>query len=133
MKKSAWSRAGFWERYSSDMLGGTLEQPYVFLAAVYGGMICGAIYSILRIIRHVTRKRWVYITADACFGVMAFIVMSVVLFAATEFYIRAYFFMGVVVGFGIFILGITPLFGAIGKLLGGKCKKRGQPVDNKEK
>lgn len=115
------------------MLGGTLEQPYVFLAAVYGGMICGAIYSILRIIRRAAGKRWVYITADACFGAMAFIVMSIVLFAAAEFYIRAYFFLGIAVGFGIFILGITPLFGAIGKLLGRKCKKNGQSVDNKEK
>ena len=115
------------------MLGGTLEQPYVFLAAVYGGMICGAVYSVLRIIRQVTGKKWVYITADVCFGVMAFIVMAVVLFAATELYIRAYFFLGVVVGFGIFTLGIAPLFGAIGKLLGRKSKKNGQPVDNKQK
>ena len=30
MKKSAWSRAGFLGKVASDMLGGTLEQPYVF-------------------------------------------------------------------------------------------------------
>ncbi len=115
------------------MLGGTLEQPYVFLAAVYAGMICGAVYSILRIIRLSSKKRWVRIGSDILVGAAVFAVLAAALFSATDFYIRAYFFFGAAVGFGIFTLGITPLFGAIGKLFSEKNKSLGKSVDNKQK
>lgn len=108
------------------MLGGTLEQPYIFLAAVYCGMICGAAYCLLRPFR---RGKASTIASDMIFGVFSMAAMALTLALTTYFEIRPYFFAGVFAGLSIFLFGFSPLFAFARSILSKKCKFSHESVD----
>ena len=114
------------------MMGGILYQPYVFLAALYAGIICGMVYTALAGLRRLLGGgRAVTLIADALFAVLLFAVSSAALAAAVHAPLRPYFFAGILFGFTLFMLAVKPVFKMITDVF--KCKHSNKAVDNKQK
>ena len=95
----------------------TLNQPYILLATLYGGMIAGLVYDIFRIFRRKngTSKLWTAII-DSTFVIVLFLVVSIVLYYAVDLAIRPYNFIGIGLGAAIYLSAVSPILRLI-------CKK----------
>jgi len=103
----------------------TLSQPFLFAAFIYLGMLLGVVYSVLRILRRIFgEKKPVLVLADLLFmavaGVSVFFAMSRLM----EMKLRFYPFLGVLLGFGIYLVAILPLIRYI------NCKFGKKKIDN---
>ncbi len=114
------------------MSGGTLNQPYVFMAAIYGGLICGALYCALRQLRRrLGAGRILSGAVDGVFTLLSTGVCLYILYETTLFEVRIYHFVGIGVGFVLFLLGVYPLITAlVCKIRGAKIDKTGKTSDN---
>lgn len=89
---------------------GTLNQPYVFAAAMYGGMLAGLLYLFFQAIRRLFRMgKWFTIVLDGVFIVFLFSVTALSMYLATHMQLRPYYFVGIGLGFAIFLGGVSPL------------------------
>lgn len=94
----------------------TLNQPYIFLATVYGGIILGLIYDIYRGIRAMFKnKKAITIIFDLLFILSALIISVGVLYIVNSGEIRFYTFIGFVLGFSLYMVGLSPLFRFLAK------------------
>ncbi len=110
------------------MSGGTLNQPFVFMAAIYGGLICGALYCVFRRVRRALGAGRILSGAmDVIFAVLCGVVCLIILYETTFLQIRLYHFLGVLVGFCVFLAGVAPIVGGLFSYI------RGAIVDKREK
>lgn len=87
-------------------MSNTLDQFYVFLGAVYGGIIIGIWYDVLRLFRILTQsKTWLVAICDILFWFGAAILYFEVMFGLDNAQIRFYPILGCVVGFVLYLLG----------------------------
>jgi len=84
----------------------TLDQFYVFLGAVYGGIIIGIWYDALRLLRILMdSKTWLSAVCDILFWVGAAFLYFVIMFDLDNAQIRIYPMVGSVIGFVVYLLG----------------------------
>ena len=108
---------------------GTLNQPYIFAATVYGGMLTGGVYVIFQLlIRCFRSKKVVVILCDILFILGMLALNGVILYLATGMKLRPYMFGGMLIGFVLFTWAIFPLGKYMKRLL--QQKKR---VDKERK
>jgi len=94
----------------------TLNQPYIFLATVYGGIVLGLLYDIYRGIRIAfKRKKAVTIFFDILFSLSALVITVGVLYIVNSGEFRFYTFVGFALGFALYMVGLSPLFGYLAK------------------
>ena len=87
-------------------MANTLDQFYVFLGAVYGGIIIGIWYDALRLFRILTKaKTWLVAVCDILFWFGAAILYFEVMFGLDNAQIRFYPIVGSIVGFAVYMLG----------------------------
>ena len=90
------------------MLMSTANQAYVFLSTVYTGMVLGLIYDLNRMIRRIFKpRRWIVGALDLLFWLIAAIIVFVVLFFANNGEIRLYNFIGLAIGWSLYLLTIS--------------------------
>jgi len=94
----------------------TLNQPYILLATMYGGMIAGLVYDLFRVFRKKsgTSKLWTAII-DSFFVIVLFLVVSIVLYYAVDLAIRPYNFIGIGLGGAIYLSAVSPILRLIYK------------------
>lgn len=84
----------------------TLDQFYVFLGAVYGGIIIGIWYDALRLFRILMQsKAWLNAFCDILFWFGAAILYFEIMFDLDNARIRFYPLIGSVIGFVVYLLG----------------------------
>ncbi len=87
----------------------TVPQIYIFLITLYGGMIAGFAYDVFRSIRKSFKTgRWVTALLDTMFIIFLGAIVTAVMYAANAGDLRLYTFIGFVLGFVLYIVGISP-------------------------
>jgi len=106
------------------MLMSTVNQAYVFLSTVYGGIIIGFIYDLYRMIRRIIRpKRFMTGALDMLFWLTTSLVTFIVLYFANGGEVRLYTFLGFILGFTIYMLALSPFVMGLFYWLYGLTKK----------
>jgi len=92
----------------------TAPQPFIFLITIYGGLIAGLIYDIYRAIRKALQAgRFVTAVLDTLFILTLGMIVTAVLYAANFGELRLYTFVGLVLGFALYMSGLSPLIAYI--------------------
>jgi len=88
----------------------TLNQFYVFLGAVYGGIIIGIWYDVLRLVRIMTVPRpfWCAV-CDLVFWIGAAVLFFMVMLDVDNGDLRVYTLLGAAVGFALYIIAPSRL------------------------
>jgi len=103
----------------------SLQQSYIFMATVYGGIVAGVLYDVYRMLRRILHAgRIVTALFDALFVLCALGVVVAVLYTVNSGELRAYSFLGFAIGFFIYIIGISCFLRFIIQKAYGKIKKR---------
>ncbi len=106
----------------------TVPQIYIFMITLYGGMIAGFAYDIYRGIRKSFKTgRWMTAILDTMFIITLGAIVVAVMYAANSGELRLYTFIGFVLGFSLYMAGISPLLTYFAKKLSiwsAKSKKR---------
>ncbi len=91
------------------MLFGTVGQGLVFLACVYGGLVIGAVYDALGLVRALLGNGYLVTTiADLVFWIGAGVVILFVSVWANDGEIRPYMALGFGVGYALFKVAVSP-------------------------
>ena len=106
----------------------TVPQIYIFMITLYGGMIAGFAYDIYRGIRKSFRTgRWITALLDTMFIITLGAIVVAVMYAANAGELRLYTFIGFVLGFALYMAGISPFLSFLARKLrqwSAKRKKR---------
>ncbi|MDL2289454.1 spore cortex biosynthesis protein YabQ [Clostridia bacterium OttesenSCG-928-F22] len=109
----------------------TLNQAYVFAFSVYGGLIMGLLYDVFRLPRRIFHAgRTSTAILDCLFWLSACAVGIIILFLSSDGKLRVFPFIGYILGFFIYLSGISSLFWWIVKKIKNKFKK---PFQNGKK
>lgn len=100
------------------MLMSTVNQAYIFLATVYGGLLIGFLYDVNRMLRKIFRYQKV-ITGilDLLFWLTTCFSSFAVLYYANDGQLRFYTFIGFALGIMLYLLAWSPLVMGIFMLL----------------
>lgn len=91
------------------MLMSTTNQAYVFLATVYTGMLVGFIYDLNRVIRRIFKPRpWLVGIMDLFFWLVVAALVFMALLYANDGEVRFYNFIGLAMGWSLYLLTISP-------------------------
>lgn len=86
----------------------TANQAYVFLATVYGGLIIGLFFDIYRMIRRILKPgKFITGIMDLIFWVIIALFSFFILFYINDGQVRFYSFLGIGIGWGLYILSIS--------------------------
>jgi spore cortex biosynthesis protein YabQ len=90
-----------------DLLSATINQPYIFLATVYGGLVIGLLYGAVTVIRRLTHAgKWATLVWDILFFAAATLICLAVVYIANKADLRFYTFLGLAAGFSMYFFGI---------------------------
>ena len=87
-------------------------------------MLGAAVYFLLSWLGKILQKRAWQIVLDILYSLLALAAMAGMLYLVADLKVRGFYFVGVGLGFGIYFLGIKPVFGCICKLLRPKRKSK---------
>ena len=112
----------------------TIDQTYIFMATVYGGLIAGIIYDVYRSLRRVLHAGKI-VTAifDILFSLCALAIAAGVLYTVNKGELRAYTFLGFALGFAIYIIGISHFLNFIFKKMHSRIQKKREGQEQKKK
>lgn len=103
----------------------TVPQIYIFLITLYGGMIAGFAYDIYRGIRRSFKTgRWVTALLDTMFIITLGAIVVAVMYAANAGELRLYTFVGFVLGFALYMAGISPFLSFLARKLKSRTSKK---------
>lgn len=90
------------------MVLSTANQAYVFLATVYGGVVIGLFFDIYRMVRRIFRPgKFITGIMDLIFWVIIALFSFFILFYINDGQVRFYSFLGIGLGWGLYILSIS--------------------------
>lgn len=96
----------------------TVPQIYIFLITLYGGMIAGFAYDVYRGIRRSFKTgKWVTALLDTMFIITLGAIVVAVMYAANAGELRLYTFVGFVLGFALYMAGISPFLSFLARKL----------------
>jgi spore cortex biosynthesis protein YabQ len=88
-------------------LSATINQPYIFLATVYGGLLIGLLYGLVTVIRRLTHAgKWATLLWDIFFFAAATLICLIAVYIANKADLRFYTFAGLAAGFLLYFFGI---------------------------
>lgn len=99
-------------------------QPFIFMMTIYAGILSGLIYDFYRMLRKLLDRKWTVVVFDVLFVICFAAVITVTLYFSNSGSIRIYSFIGVALGFLLYMLGISPLFQYIAKRIQNKRSKK---------
>ena len=103
----------------------TEPQAFIFLITLYGGMVAGLVYDVYRAIRKLTKSgRWMTALLDTLFILTLGVVVTAVLYAANSGELRLYTFVGFVLGFALYMAGLSPFILFISRKIRKRLKMR---------
>jgi spore cortex biosynthesis protein YabQ len=88
----------------------TVNQTYIFLSTVYGGIIIGFIYDLYRMVRRIIRPGKIGTgIIDLLFWLTVFLLSFALLLYVNDGEIRLYHLFGFILGGGAYMLILSPL------------------------
>jgi len=88
-------------------LSATINQPYIFLATVYGGLLIGLLYGLFASIRHLSHAgKTATMIWDILFFAGGTLISLVVIYIASKADLRLYTFLGLACGFCMYYYGL---------------------------
>lgn len=88
-------------------MSATINQPYIFLATLYGGLIVGLLYGVIAAVRHFSHAgRWATVVWDILFFILGTLVCLAAIYIANKANLRLYTFLGLSGGFCMYFFGI---------------------------
>lgn len=88
-------------------MSATINQPYVFLATVYGGLVVGLLYGAVTLLRRLTHAgKWATLVYDILFFAAATLICLIAVYIANKADLRFYTFLGLAGGFLMYFFGI---------------------------
>jgi Spore cortex protein YabQ (Spore_YabQ). len=85
----------------------TINQPYIFLATVYGGLLIGLLYGLFASIRHLTHAgKAATAVWDIAFFAGGSLISLAVVYIASKADLRFYTFLGLALGFCMYFFGL---------------------------
>lgn len=85
----------------------TINQPYIFLATVYGGLLIGLLYGAVSAVRHFSHAgRIATVFWDILFFSCGTLISLAVIYIAAKANLRFYTFLGLGLGFLLYFLGL---------------------------
>jgi len=92
-------------------MSNTQMQPMIFLITIYGGISAGIVYDFYRLFRKLAKnRRWTTIVLDSLFIAMLGAIVVLVLYFSNSGVLRVYTILGLILGFALYLIGISPLF-----------------------
>ncbi len=86
----------------------TAPQIYIFMITLYGGIAAGVAYDIYRCIRKVAKRgRWLTALLDVLFIITLGLIILGVMYIANEGELRLFTFVGLALGFALYMAGIS--------------------------
>lgn len=102
----------------------TLNQPFLFAAFLYSGILMGILYYLFRGIRNLFGKnRLILIFADVLFLLICGGGLLFMVYSLANFKLRLYYILGILLGFGLYSAAIRPLIKYI------NCKFHKKKID----
>lgn len=95
------------------MIETTINQWAEVLFGIYGGLIAGIIYEILRGIRHVFKNTVITIICDTIFWICAVIVSLYVMMMVNSGVFRLFILIAIILGFVLYMTFISDLVHSI--------------------
>ena len=103
----------------------TLDQPFVFAAFLYIGILIGVLHSLFRgIIRIFGSSRWIVICGEILFLIAAGAMFFYLMYRITGMKFRGYHFFGAASGYMLYAAAIRPITVWI------NCKFHKKKIDN---
>ncbi len=85
----------------------TINQPFIFLATVYGGLLIGLLYGLISAARHLTHAgKAATIVWDIVFFAGGTFISLAVVYIASKADLRFYTFLGLAAGFFMYYFGL---------------------------
>jgi spore cortex biosynthesis protein YabQ len=103
----------------------TDSQAYIFIITLYGGMLVGLAYDFYRFLRIAIKSgKWLTAFLDTLFIITLGLIVVFVMYLANQGELRLYTFIGFVLGFTLYIAGVSPFVQFIAKKISEAFKKR---------
>lgn len=103
----------------------TLDQPFVFAAFLYAGILIGLLRSLFRGLVHIFGDRkWITVSADILFLAVSGMMLIFLADRAAGMKLRGYYLFGAAAGYLLYSAAIRPLAIWI------NCKFRKKKIDN---
>ncbi len=103
----------------------TSPQIYIFIITLYGGLVAGFVYDIYRYIRKAVNKgRWLTVLLDVLFIITLGLIVMGALFVANQGELRLFTFVGMALGFALYMAGLSLFFGFLAQKLSNYRQKR---------
>jgi spore cortex biosynthesis protein YabQ len=100
-------------------------QAYIFMITLYGGMLVGLTYDFYRFLRRTIKSgRWLTALLDTLFIITLGLIVVAVMYIANQGELRLFTFVGFVLGFTLYIAGISPFLIFIGRKILKRIRKR---------
>lgn len=94
------------------------------MMTVYAGILSGLIYDFYRMLRKLLNRKLTVVIFDVLFVICFAAVVAVTLYFSNSGSIRIYSFIGIALGFLLYMFGISPLFRYIAKRIQDKRIKK---------
>ncbi|GEM_PF-3063269 len=91
------------------MIESTLNQWAELLFGIYGGILAGVSYEVLRFIRHMFNNKWVTVICDTAFWVCSVAISIYVMMMVNSGIFRVYILLAIMIGFGLYMYFISDL------------------------
>lgn len=102
----------------------TGTQPIIFMITIYGGIILGLVYDIYRAVRKIVRSgKWVVVLCDTLFIITLGLIVTFVMYTANQGELRLFTIVGFVLGFTLYMAGLSPFVFYIARKIKGRCNK----------
>ena len=106
------------------MLFYTSGQIYIFLAALFAGIVIGVWYDILRIVRRILAAgMWISLAADIAFGLGAGLIAICCLYISCYGEVRLYSIIGMLMGCFLYLATVSRLMRAAGKNIRSRMER----------
>ncbi len=102
----------------------TTSQPFIFIITLYGGLLAGIAYDVYRSIRKAVKcGKWSTAVLDTLFILTLGLIVMFVMFTANEGELRLFTFVGFVLGFALYMIGLSPFISYLAKKIKNRIKK----------
>lgn len=91
------------------MIESTLNQWAQLLFGIYGGILAGVLYEVLRAIRHIFNNKVITIICDAIFWVLALMDVIYVMMMVSSGAFRLFIIFAIIIGFALYMFFISDL------------------------
>ena len=88
----------------------TINQPYIFMGIIYGGIILGFLYGLFSLLRKAFKNgKAACAVFDTLYFLLALLLILKILYFADDMHIRFYSVFGIATGFFIYYFGLHSL------------------------